>query len=109
MPTFLQVSCKIDFKPLALQMPGRFGFSVGMGLHHIPARTRIGTHPLQTPYSLAPIGIVCDNFMSVCALARWEENHMQLTNGDSCCSKEKQQLGLFDRKRRTLKRLLNDF
>jgi hypothetical protein len=106
MPTFLEVPWKIDLKPLALQMPGRFGFSVGMGLHHIPARTRIGTHPLQTPYSLAPIGIVCDNFMSVWALARWEKNHMQLTNGDSCCSKEKQQLGLFRSQKTHVKTLI---
>src|SRR5262245_40568274 len=77
MPTSLEVSWKIDLKPLALQMPGRFGFGVGMGLHHIPTRRQIETH-LFYPLLTYQIRIIFDNFMSTSALRVGRKNHIQI-------------------------------
>src|SRR5262249_42155434 len=65
MSAFLEVLRKVDLEPLTLQMPGRFGFTVRMGLHNIPSQRQAGTHSLY-PYSsliVHSLKIQCDIFM----------------------------------------------
>src|SRR5262245_14505930 len=68
MSAFLEVLRKVDLEPLTLQMPGRFGFRVRMGLHYIPSQRQAGPHSLypllNNAYSLVHfLKIHCDIIM----------------------------------------------